>query len=201
MKITKRFTAESSHIVRNCSSHRCRYSLHGHSYVIDLTLTGHKLDNANMLVDFGLLKGSIKEFIDSMDHCHVICGYDDEEYVKKCQEFSERWILLPFNPSAEMLAVFFFAFCQHILDNTEFNNGEDKVRVHSVTVHETATGWAEADASDYQLLWNPLWFGQCGFSEGVVKDWGKDLRRLLIEGEPGHKIKNPKVKQQIVIPV
>ena len=66
MRIRKEFRVESAHIVRNCTSHRCSHSIHGHSAVIELIFEGDRLDNAGMLYDFGLMKGSIKEFIDSM---------------------------------------------------------------------------------------------------------------------------------------
>ncbi|HCN16273.1 MAG TPA: 6-carboxytetrahydropterin synthase QueD, partial [Moraxellaceae bacterium] len=34
MRIRKLFKFENAHIVRNCSSDRCKYSIHGHSYQI-----------------------------------------------------------------------------------------------------------------------------------------------------------------------
>ena len=36
MRIRKEFRVESAHIVRNCTSHRCSHSIHGHSAVIEL---------------------------------------------------------------------------------------------------------------------------------------------------------------------
>ena len=55
MIIRKLFKFEGSHIVRNCTSDRCSHSLHGHSYKVELFLTADHLDNAGMVVDFGLL--------------------------------------------------------------------------------------------------------------------------------------------------
>ena len=66
MLITKIFKVESSHRVVNCTSERCKYSLHGHSAVIEITLDCSKPDNGGMGYDFGLMKGSIKDFVDSM---------------------------------------------------------------------------------------------------------------------------------------
>ena len=76
MVIRKEFRVESAHIVRNCTSERCSHSIHGHSAVIELFFESDQLDNAQMVMDFGLMKASIKQFIDSMDHCYLLCDKD-----------------------------------------------------------------------------------------------------------------------------
>jgi 6-pyruvoyl tetrahydropterin synthase/QueD family protein len=68
MLIRKLFRFENAHIVRNCSSDRCSRSIHGHSYQVEILLEAHALDNGQMIYDFGLLKGHIKDLIDSFDH-------------------------------------------------------------------------------------------------------------------------------------
>ena len=62
MKIRKEFRVESAHIVRNCTSHRCSHSIHGHSAVVEVFLESTLLDNAGMVYDFGLMKGSEESF-------------------------------------------------------------------------------------------------------------------------------------------
>lgn len=199
MEITKIFKFEGSHVVRNCSSHRCSHSVHGHSYVVELTFEARHLDNAQMAYDFGLMKGTIKEFIDSLDHCHVICSQDSEEYVKFFQAHNDRWIMVPFNPSAEMLSIFIMRWVQIILEQTGMNNGEDKsLKIKNVTVWETATGRAKCDEQDVATIWTDLWIPQICFSSGVMKDWSKDLKTIVL-GDGTKKVNNPKVKQQIVL--
>lgn len=148
MIIRKLFKFEGSHIVRNCTSDRCSHSLHGHSYKVELFLTADHLDNAGMVVDFGLL-GNFKELVDLFDHTHLLWSKDNEIYKSFIKSINDRWIILPCNPSAEMLASMFFACFTAILGNTKFNNGEGDIRVKSVRVHETDTGYAEADVNDY----------------------------------------------------
>ena len=80
MLIRKLFKCESSHIVRNSTSARCSHSIHGHSAVIEVFFRSKDLDNAGMVYDFGLMKNSIKQFIDSMDHCYLLCGLDKSEF-------------------------------------------------------------------------------------------------------------------------
>lgn len=196
MLITKTFTAESAHIVRNCSSYRCSHSIHGHSAKIELTLESDKLDNAGMVYDFGLMKGTIKEFIDSMDHCYILCQYDDPEFVKWIQKTCDRWIMIPFNPSAEMLSIFIHRFAQLILNNTETANGEGDLSVYSVKYWETATGSATSSNDDVKNIWNPLWEMNILFSDGIIKDWSGDLKSIIRNND---KVKNPTVKQQIKI--
>ena len=196
MIITKLFSAESAHIVRNCTSHRCSHSIHGHSAKIELSLECNQLDNAGMVYDFGLMKGTIKELIDSMDHCYIICQYDDPEFIEFIQKNCDRWIMLPFNPSAELLSMFVHRFSQIITDNTNVNNGEGKVGVYSVKYWETATGSATSHQWDLDDLWNPLWETQIRFSDGVIKDWSKDLKDIIFNGKA---VTNPKIKQQIKI--
>lgn len=194
MIIRKRFRVESSHVVRNCTSERCSHSHHGHSAVIDVYFEGRKLDNAQMLMDFGLMKGSIKEFIDSMDHCALICTKDDPEYVEFFKKFNDRYILIPFNPSAEMLSIFIMHYINRILDNTQFNNGEEKITCCNVEYNETVTGMARCDKVDHDINWIDEWEDQIVFSDGVKKDWSLSLKDFM---EIGKYIINPEITQQI----
>ena len=81
MRIRKLFKFENAHIVRNCSSERCKHSIHGHSYQIELILEAKRLDHGQMVYDFGLLKSSIKDIIDSFDHAICFWNKDDPEYI------------------------------------------------------------------------------------------------------------------------
>lgn len=194
MIIRKEFRVESSHIVRNCSSHRCSHSVHGHSAVIEVLLEGRTLDNAGMLYDFGLMKGTVKQFIDSMDHCHLIWSKDNNEYNEFFKKTNDRWISLPFNPSAEQLSMFIHYFVQLIIDRTIKTNGECKdLRVRGVKYHETTTGYAECDSDDTFVWFKPEWLSEIEFSPGVVNDWGEDLITIL----NGDVVKNPIVELQV----
>jgi len=186
MIIRKLFKFEGAHVVRNCYSDRCKYSIHGHSYVVEIFLSSISLDKAHMVLDFGVLKNQIKEFIDSFDHSWAFWTLESEDFKKFVKENSLRWVELPVNVSAEALSILFYAIIDEILDNTEFNNGEDEIHLTAVRVHETDTGYAEASSDDLYVL-NKLIMKscQCGiessaaekainhiiFSEGVKKEW------------------------------
>lgn len=195
MIITKLFEVESAHVVRNCTSHRCSHSIHGHSAKIEVSFAGSHLDNAGMLVDFGLLKGPVKEFIDSMDHCYLLCSKDDAEFRNNIKTMCHRWIELPFNPSAECLAMFVHYFVNYIIQKTKFMNGEaNDLHVHSVRYWETRTGSATSSVEDLQTLWRAEAWTKVILSKGVTEDWSDALKNLMVNGA---EVVNPTVPQQI----
>lgn len=183
MIIRKSFEIESAHIVRNCTSRRCRQSLHGHSALIELFFTSNGLDNGQMVVDFGLLKGTVKDFVDSFDHTHVIWSKESEEDKEFFKKYSERWIELPCSPSAEMLSLTMLKVIDEIMDNTEFNNGEKRPRITSVRYHETRTGWAQSFVDDLSI-WNSWSLDDIKISPAIKDEW-KDPQMWdkLLRGE------------------
>ena len=42
--------------------------LHGHSWVVEASVIGSKLDNLGMLVDFKLVKGRLRELLETLDY-------------------------------------------------------------------------------------------------------------------------------------
>ncbi len=198
MRIRKLFKFENAHIVRNCTSDRCRRSIHGHSYQVELILEAHRLDHGQMVYDFGLLKSSIKDMIDSFDHAVCFWNKDDPEYIKMCKEFSARWVSLPVSPSAEQFSRVIFFWCQHILQQTQVQNGEVDVTVYSVIVHETATGYAQCfieDVANAQM--GRLDLTDCEFSDQVKAEWADpQMYEKLTKGE---KFINPPVEMQVVV--
>lgn len=170
MIIRKLFKFEGAHIVRNCSSDRCKRSIHGHSYVVEVFLTSNGLDNGQMILDFGLLKGTVKDLVDSFDHAYSMWDRESSEFSSFIKENSARYIQMPVSPSAEMYSLMFFFLIDKIIKNTEFNNGEKEVELHSVRVHETTTGYAESFREDLQYWkWG---LDNIIFSEQITKEWG-----------------------------
>ena len=78
MVIRKLFKFEGAHIVRNCSSHRCRENIHGHSYIVEVFITSDKLDRGYMVMDFVLLD-KVKELVDSFDHTYSLWQEESDE--------------------------------------------------------------------------------------------------------------------------
>ena len=185
-------------MVRNCSSDRCKFSIHGHSYQIELILEAHRLDYGQMVYDFGLLKSSIKDIIDSFDHAICFWDKDDPDYIAMCKQFSARWISLPVSPSAEQFSRVVFFWAREILKQTQMQNGETDVSVYSVIAHETATGYAQCFAEDVDnVQMGELRLGGFDFSEQVKAEWTDPLMYdKLIKGE---KFMNPSVELQVTL--
>ena len=196
MRIRKLFKFENAHVVRNCSSDRCKFSIHGHSYQIELILEAHRLDHGQMVYDFGLLKSSIKDIIDSFDHAICFWQQDDAEYMQACKNFSARWVSLPVSPSAEQFSRIFFYLAQQVLASTETQNGEGDVEVHSVIVHETDTGYAQSFAEDIEnAQMGILHLDQIVFSEQVKSEWADP--EMYEKLKQGLKFQNPSVDLQV----
>lgn len=193
MVIRKEFRVESAHIVRNCTSERCSHSIHGHSAVIELFFESDQLDNAQMVMDFGLMKTSIKQFIDSMDHCYLLCDKDKPEFKEFITKECDRYIVMPFNPSAEMLSLYIFKNVSNILELTNLANGEHNVKLKAVRYSETVTGYAECNENDLKNIWKPE-YDNVRYSEGVRRDWSTELTQALLFDV---RIQNPVIPQQI----
>ncbi len=198
MLIRKLFKFENAHIVRNCTSDRCKRSIHGHSYKVELLLKASKLDHGQMVYDFGLLKGVIKDLYDSFDH--AICFWQDDsaDYIQACKTFSARWVSLPVSPSAEQFSRIFFYLAQQVLASTETQNGEGDVEVYSVIVHETDTGYAQSFAEDISnTQMGLLQLDQIIFSEQIITEWNDPSMYQNLKD--GIKFQNPEVTLQVQV--
>lgn len=151
MLIRKLFKFEGAHIVRNCYTERCKLSLHGHSYKVEVLLYAGRLDAGQMVCDFSVVKAVLGEIIEAFDHAIVFWKEDIGELVEIYKKFSARWIQLPVSPSAEQLSRVLFALLDDMLTRITFANGEDPdLCLQSIIVHETDTGYAQAFRSDLE---------------------------------------------------
>lgn len=192
MIIRKSYKFEGSHIVRNCSSEKCKYNIHGHSYLTEVFIQSDKIDKGFMVLDFILLD-KVKTFIESFDHSYSLWERESEEFKQFIYKYNDRVVEIPVSPSAEGYALMFFLVVDHILKNTTFKNGEGDVRLHSVRVHETASGYAEAFREDEKLINFTL--NDIHFTNGVMSDWKEaGWWQKLKEGIP---FINPDVEQNI----
>lgn len=172
MLIRKLFKFEGAHIVRNCSSHRCRENIHGHSYIVEVFITSDKLDRGYMVMDFVLLD-KVKELVDSFDHTYSLWQEESDDLKTFIYKYNRRVAEIPVSPSAEGYALLLLYLIDKILQNTEHKNGEGNVRLSSVRVHETATGYAEAFREDLKLV--NFNIHDIRFSEAIREEWKDEL--------------------------
>ena len=185
MIIRKLFKFENAHVVRGCTSERCKYSIHGHSYKVEVLFESNYLDQGQMVYDFGLTKTSIKELIDSFDHATALWNQDDPEYIAAIKKFSRRWVSLPVSPSAEQFSRVIFLMVDKLLSQTQMQNGEKEVKLHSVIVHETDTGYAQGFREDaYSKVMGEIDLHEIIFSEQVKKEWSDPkMWEKLLKGD------------------
>ena len=191
MLIRKLFKFENAHIVRDCSTQRCSENIHGHSYKIEVLLESNYLDAGQMVYDFGLTKLYIKELIDSFDHAITLWSKDDKAYINAMKQHSSRWIELPVSPSAEQFSRVIYLMVERVLACTDMQNGEREVRLHSIIVHETDTGYAQGFKEDaHSELMGKIVLEDILFSEQVQSEWSDNtLWDKLLNHNP---ITNPK---------
>ncbi len=191
MKIRKAFRFEGAHIVRNCSSQRCKYNIHGHSYGVEVTIESNQLDNGYMVMDFMLLD-KVKLLVDSFDHSYSLWDRESDDFKSWIHANTQRVAEIPISPSAEGYALMFYFIIDKILENTVFRNGEGLIRLHSVKVHETSTGFAEAFREDLNLVKFTL--EDIQFSSPIHDEWPSDWWGDL---KSGKKYNNPEVEQNL----
>lgn len=185
MIIRKLFKFENAHIVRGCSSVKCRSSIHGHSYRVELLFESNFLDNGQMVYDFGLMKQNMKALVESFDHAVTLWDKDDKSYIDDMKSHSDRWVVLPVSPSAEQFSRVIFLMIDNLLKLTSGINGEKEVKLNSIIVHETDTGYAQAFKEDaYSENMGLINLEDIIFSDEVKNDWAdKDLWDKIKRGE------------------
>lgn len=172
MIIRKLFKFENAHIVRGCSTQRCRTSIHGHSYKVEVLLESNYLDDGQMIYDFGLMKTNIKDLIDSFDHAITLWDKDDIDYIEDIKKHSDRWVVTPISPSAEQFSRIFFLMIDKLLSLTKMVNNEKEVHLQSIIVHETETGYAKCFKNDaHSKLMGEINLSNIFFSKPIQEDW------------------------------
>jgi len=170
--IRKLFKFENAHIVRNCSTLRCSQNIHGHSYKVEVLLESNYLDNGHMVYDFGLTKIFIKDIIDSFDHAITLWKDDNPSYINDMKKHSSRWIEIPLSPSAEQFSRIFFVIIDTILKLSKMQNSERDVKLNSIIVHETETGYAQCFREDaYNKNMGEINLKDITFSPQIQKEW------------------------------
>ena len=94
-------------------------NLHGHNYRVKAYVRGQTLDKGGMLMDFGILKGALRDVCKGLDHAHL-------------NEVRENGVpVFENNPSAERIARFIFVQLEKVLPSLP------GVRLYAIDVFET----------------------------------------------------------------
>ncbi len=136
IEVTRRFDFCAGHRLLGHEG-KCRH-LHGHNYVAEVTVTAPELDDLGMVVDFGVLKKKVGEWIDrNWDHGFI---YNVDDHVVRdalmLMEDDAKFFPMPGNPTAEVMASFLIDVARGLI--------EHPLSVTKVRLWETPKCYAEA---------------------------------------------------------
>lgn len=135
MTIRKLFKAEVAHRLTSAYTKRC-LGLHGHSYKFEVFIEADRLDSSEMVMDFKMLKERLYAFLDAFDHALLI-DVKDAFLVENASKLNSRHIIVPYNPTAEMMALHIYLYAKKL--------GLD---IQKTIVHETEGGCAICDNAE-----------------------------------------------------
>lgn len=145
--IKKTYRTETAHRVLNAISERCKYNIHGHSYVWEIEICGELNKKTGMVLDFKELT-PIKEFIDKFDHANVLWEQESQDILDFYKLNYNRIIIMKQNCTAENMARVIFKFVSEWLDQINLERNLD-LFCTNVTVWETTTGCGIATEADF----------------------------------------------------
>jgi len=144
MQITTRLEFDSGHRIPNHKS-QCR-NLHGHRYVLEITLSGDiiKQENASengMVMDFSDVKAIAKESVVNVwDHAFLVCQHDTEVLNFLNSLPDHKTVVFPTVPTAENMALEAF----RILKSKYHDSYGNHLKLEKVRLYETPNSWADA---------------------------------------------------------
>lgn len=104
--------------------------LHGHEYEATVVVKSNRLDDAGMAVDFGVLKGRVRAWINgNWDHNVILNATDPLLWVNESltdpgtphdeatlvRRFGRRPFVLPYNPTAERMSEYLNGIVKELL--------------------------------------------------------------------------------------
>ena len=101
MEIYKAFTIEAAHRLPNLpESHKC-YRLHGHSFKIEVHVTGEVDQNTGWIMDFADISAAFKPLFERLDHHYL---NEIEGLENPTSENLARWIWCQLKPALPLLS-------------------------------------------------------------------------------------------------
>jgi len=139
ISVVRRLSFCAGHRVANHES-KCR-NLHGHQYEIEIHATADNLDQLGRIVDFGVIKDTVGQWIDDkLDHGFLVWGQDTEALKALGQIDNQKLFVMTANPTAENIAMVILTKANDLLAQTS-----SQVTVFKVVCHETPNCRAEVD--------------------------------------------------------
>lgn len=145
MRITRRLEFDAGHRIPDHAS-QCRH-LHGHRYVLEVTLSGEIIKAEGqavngMVMDFADVKRIAKEkVVDPWDHAFLVYRGDTAIVNFLATLPGHKTVVIDVVPTAENLAEAAF----RILDAAYQDIYHNQLRLERVRLYETPNCWADAE--------------------------------------------------------
>lgn len=144
MQITTRLEFDAGHRIPSHKS-QCR-NLHGHRYVIEITLSGDIIQNEGaseqgMVMDFSDVKAIARQqVVDKWDHAFLVYRHDQPvlDFLNSLPD--HKTVIMETVPTAENMAAEAF----RILDASYRDTYGNHLRLERVRLFETPNSWADA---------------------------------------------------------
>jgi 6-pyruvoyltetrahydropterin/6-carboxytetrahydropterin synthase len=136
---TRKLEFDAAHRVMLHES-KCR-DLHGHRYVVEATFTAETLDGLGRVVDFGVIKERLGQWLDSQWDHTTLLHQDDRALGENIAAVTGQKIFyLPANPTAENMA----HYLMHQVCAKLFS--DYPIRCVRIRLYETPNCYAEVTA-------------------------------------------------------
>jgi len=148
MLITRKFEFDAGHRISTHTS-QCR-NLHGHRYVLEITLSGRIVNDEGvseqgMVMDFSQVKSIVhKALVDQWDHAFLVYAQDKPVIDFLLSIPGHKTVVLDLQPTAENLALIAF----DILDHAFRKRYTERLQLDHVRLFETPNCWADVARSD-----------------------------------------------------
>ncbi len=126
-----------------CAAHRllgydgpCS-NLHGHNYRAEVTVASERLDGLGMVLDFGILKMRIGEWIDRKWDHGLLLNSEDRDLIEANENHSDLFLFTKSNPTAERMVQVLFIAAEGELA------GIHGIILKRIRLYETDSSWAE----------------------------------------------------------
>lgn len=103
--LSRKFRFEASHCLTHLAEDHPCHDLHGHSYNLEVAVTGEIDPESGFVVDYADIKRAVQPLLERLDHKHL---NDIEGLEKPTTELIARWLwqkIIPVLPQLSLIAI------------------------------------------------------------------------------------------------
>lgn len=147
--VTRKVEFDAGHRLVGHES-KCAH-LHGHRYVLEITVESNVLDSVGRVIDFSFLKNLLGGWIDdNWDHNIILNSQDSLLAYRHCRDVFTRepYVLQNINPTAENMVRYLWNVFTKLIWTDSFimslsTGKESPIKLHTLRLWETPNCYAE----------------------------------------------------------